>query len=430
MYIYDELKAFETDGGKIKVGLVGAGFMGQGIVEVMESAPGMEVAAISDIDIDRAAACYDSIDIKDYSEINNAHETAKIDLSKRRVICTDFRVIPQIEQLDFIIEATGVPEIGAQTAFFSIMNKKHVGMMNVEADITVGYYLNMLAQKSGVVYTVCTGDEPAAIKELHDFVKTLGFKVVACGKGKNNPLDVNATPDMLEARAKESGLNPRLLTEFVDGSKTMVEMCCAANSTGLTVDKRNMHGANVNVDQLSKVFTIKDRGGILSSEGVIDYAIGDVAPGVFLIARHEGKIVNSTLRYLKLGEGPDHLFYRPYHLTSIEVPVSVAAGFLQQKSVVSTVLPPTTEVTTIAKIDLKKGRRIDYLGGFTVYAGIENSDRARHDNLLPFGLCEGAVLKADVKKGSPLKYENVELQDNLLLSFRKIQDKMVDLSAV
>ena len=426
MYIYDELKSFETGGGKIKVGIVGAGFMGQGIVEVMESAPGMEVAAISDIDIDRAAACYESVDFKNYSEIKNAHEAVKIDLSKRRVICSDFRIIPEIEQLDFIIEATGVPEVGAQTAFFSIMNKKHVGMMNVEADITVGYYLNMLAKRSGVVYTVCTGDEPAAIKELHDFVKTLGFKVVACGKGKNNPLDVNATPETLGSRAKESGLNPRLLTEFVDGSKTMVEMSCAANATGLTIDKRNMHGANVNVDQLSKVFTIKDRGGLLSSEGVIDYAIGDVAPGVFLVARHEGKIVNSTLRYLKLGEGPDYLFYRPYHLTSIEVPVSVAAGFLHQKSVVSTASPPTTEVITIAKKDLEKGGQIDCLGGFTVYAGIEKTDNARHDNLLPFGLCEGAALKTDIKKGSPITYENVKLKDNLLLSFRKIQDRMID----
>ena len=426
MYIYDELKSFETNGGKIKVGIVGAGFMVQGVVEVMESAPGMEVVAISDIDIDRAAACYRSIDFKNYSEIKNADEVVKIDLSDRRVICSDFRILPQIDQLDFIIEATGVPEVGAETAFFGIMNKKHIGMMNVEADITVGYYLNMLAKKSGVVYTVCTGDEPAAIKELHDFVKTLGFKVVACGKGKNNPLDVNATPETLGPRANESGLNPRLLTEFVDGSKTMVEMSCAANATGLCVDKRNMHGAKVNVDRLSKVFTIKDRGGILNSEGVIDYAIGDVAPGVFLIARHEGKVVNSTLRYLKLGEGPDHLFYRPYHLTSVEVPVSVAAGFLHKKSVISTSSPPTTEVITIAKKDLKKGDRIDCLGGFTVYAGIENSENARHDNLLPFGLCEGAELKTDIKKGSTVKYENVELKDNLLHSFRKIQDKMVD----
>ncbi|HEB31129.1 MAG TPA: hypothetical protein ENI15_09690 [Spirochaetes bacterium] len=164
----------------------------------------------------------------------------------------------------------------------------------------------------------------------------------------------------------------------------------------------------------------------MSSEGVIDYAIGDVAPGVFLVARHEGKIVNSTLRYLKLGEGPDYLFYRPYHLTSIEVPVSVAAGFLHQKSVVSTASPPTTEVITIAKKDLEKGGQIDCLGGFTVYAGIEKTDNARHDNLLPFGLCEGAALKTDIKKGSPITYENVELKDNLLLSFRKIQDRMVD----
>jgi predicted homoserine dehydrogenase-like protein len=295
MFIYDELKSLEIQNKSIKVGLVGAGFMGQGIVEVMESTPGMVVAAISDINIERAAVSFQAVNFKNFKEIKSAGEARSINFSEERVISSNYRVIPEIDCLDFIIEATGVPEIGAEVAYSSIMNGKHIGMLNVETDVTIGYYLNTLAKKTGTVYTVCTGDEPAAIKEIYDFVKTFGFKVVVCGKGKNNPLEVSATPLTLEKKAENSGLNPRMLTEFVDGSKTMVEMSCVANATGLTIDRRNMHGPRTQVDKLAEVFTLKERGGILMNEGVVDYAIGDIAPGVFVVAKHEGALVNKTL---------------------------------------------------------------------------------------------------------------------------------------
>lgn len=424
MYIYDELKSLEKQNRSIKVGLVGAGFMGQGIVEVMESTPGMVVAAIADINIERAAAGFQAVNFNNFKEIQSAGEARKINFSEERVISGNYRVIPEIDNLDFIIEATGVPEIGAEVAYCSIMNGKHIGMLNVETDITIGYYLNTLAKKAGSVYTVCTGDEPAAIKEVYDFVKTFGFRVVACGKGKNNPLEVSATPLTLEKKAEKSGLNPRMLTEFVDGSKTMVEMSCVANATGLTIDRRNMHGPRTKVEKLTEVFTLKERGGILMNEGVVDYAIGDIAPGVFVVARHEGAIVNKTLQYLKLGEGPDYLFYRPYHLTNIEVPVSVALGYLYKKPSIAASFPPTTEVITIAKRNLRKGEYIDYIGGFTVYAGLEKHDYAGKERLLPFGLCEEAKLTADVEKGKPVTYDQVEMKDTLILGLRKLQDRL------
>lgn len=424
MFIYDELKSLEKQNRSIKVGLVGAGFMGQGIVEVMESTPGMVVAAIADINIERAAAGFQAVNFKNFKEIQSAGEAQSINFSEERVISGNYRVIPEIDNLDFIIEATGVPEIGAEVAYYSIMNGKHIGMLNVETDITIGYYLNTLAKKAGSVYTVCTGDEPAAIKEVYDFVKTIGFRVVACGKGKNNPLEVSSTPLTLEKKAEESGLNPRMLTEFVDGSKTMVEMSCVANATGLTIDRRNMHGPRTQVEKLTEVFTLKERGGILMNEGVVDYAIGDIAPGVFVVARHEGAIVNKTLQYLKLGEGPNYLFYRPYHLTNIEVPVSVALGYLYKKPSIAASFPPTTEVITIAKRNLEKGEYIDYIGGFTVYAGLEKHDYAGKERLLPFGLCEGAKLTADVEKGKPVTYDQVEMKDTLILGLRKLQDRL------
>lgn len=419
MVLYDELCTLERP---IRVGLVGAGFMGKGIVEVLESAPGMEVVAVADIDIERATGCFEAVGLSRYRKIENAAAGRGLSWTEERAVTEDHRVIPELEGIDMVIEATGIPEVGAEVAFRSIMNKKHVGMLNVETDVTCGYYLARLAEGAGLVYTVCSGDEPAAIKELCDFARTLGFTVVACGKGKNNPLDLSADPDSLKGRAASMGLNPRMLTEFVDGTKTMVEMSAVANSCGFTIDRRNMHGPAASVEELARIFCLEKEGGILSREGVVDYAVGDVAPGVFAVVRHHGRIVNETLRYLKVGEGPCHLLYRPYHLTNIEVPVSVGTACLYKKPVLRTKSAPTTEVITLAKKDIKAGETVDEIGGFSSRGGIERYSVAEDEGLLPLGLSPGAKLKRDVKKGDPMRYDDVELPDSLLLHLRGLQD--------
>ena len=426
MFLYDTLKAREAAGKTILVGLVGAGFMGQGIVEVVECVPGMKVIAVSDKELEKAHACFDGVGVSKVRSIQSLRELQGIRFPQERVICEDCRLIPQIDRIDFVIEATGVPEIGASVAYDSIRNRKHVGMLNVEADVTVGYYLHTLAKNHSVVYTVCSGDEPVALKELYDFAQTCGFTVIACGKGKNNPLDVTATPDSLASQAREKGLNPKILTEFVDGSKTMVEMSSLANGTGLTVDRRNMHGPHAGKADLAGIFTTRERGGILTREGVVDYAIGDLAPGVFIVVRHRGEVANRTLRYLRIGEGPEFLLHRPFHLTNLEVPVSVALGVIYQTPCLATSDPPTTEVITIAKKNLEKGDYIDQIGGWTVYGGIEASVRARAENLLPLGLCEGGRLKEDVPVGSALRLSQVELRQNMLHELRRIQDRLDD----
>jgi len=302
-----------------------------------------------------------------------------------------------------------------------MINGKHTGMLNVETDATVGHYLGMLAGRMGVVYTVCAGDEPAAIVELVDFARLCGCKVVAAGKGKNNPLDRHATPALLGKRAIEMGLNPKMLTEFVDGTKTMVEMCCAANSTGLDIDVRDMHGPRANVEDLARVFSTGE-GGMLEKEGVVDFVIGDLAPGVFVVIKPGGNIADQTLKYLRIGEGPNYALVRPYHLTNLEVPLTVARACLHGRAVMSPGRVPGTEVITRAKKDLKTGDYIDGFGGECVYGGIERYKVAEEEGLLPMGLCEGARVEEDIPMDGVIKRNQVVPKDTMLLQFRKIQE--------
>ena len=71
-------------------------------------------------------------------------------------------------------------------------------------------------------------------------MQSLGYPIIAAGKGKNNPLNIDAMPDKYEAEAKQRNMNPRILVEFINGSKTMVEMVAISNATGLAPDKPGM----------------------------------------------------------------------------------------------------------------------------------------------------------------------------------------------
>jgi predicted homoserine dehydrogenase-like protein len=206
----------------------------------------------------------------------------------------------------------------------------------------------------------------------------------------------------------------------------MVEMAALANATGLTLDKRGMHGPDTTVKQLPQVFSTRAQGGILDQTGVVDYAIGDVAPGVFVVFTTELPVVVEELRYLKMGEGPNWVLYRPYHLTSLETPLSVARAVLNREPTIQPRHGLVTEVLTIAKRTLRAGEKIDGIGGFTVYAGVDMADVAQKEGLLPLGLAQGATLRRDIEPGQVIKYADVDLDDSqTVVQLRRLQDQML-----
>jgi len=297
-------------------------------------------------------------------------------------------------------------------------------MMNVECDVTVGPILNKLAREAGVIYTLAAGDEPAAILELYRFARALGFEVVSAGKGKNNPLDITATPGSLAARAKARDMSARMLCEFVDGSKTAVEMCSVANATGLVPDVRGMHGAKATRGTLNQIFCPKSQGGILSRSGVVDYAIG-VHPGVFVVFTTDQQRLKHALIQRDMGEGPNYLLFRPYHLCSIEVPLTAAQAVIYGESSGHPLAHPVAECIALAKRPLKAGETLDAIGENCYRGSIDNAETARQENLLPLGLAKGCVLANDVTLGKPIRYDDIaEMPDTPLVAMRRRQDAL------
>lgn len=424
-----KLAKLEEEGKTIRVGLVGAGQMGKGMVSQMKLMKGMTPSLVVDINLDNAVESFvlagiskeDIVVAKTLEEVNVAMEQGKY------VAAQDSEFAVKANLIDSVVDATGVPDIGAKLAIDSIFNKKHIVMLNVESDVVVGPILNKMARNAGVVYTGTAGDEPGAVKELYDFADAAGFDVLAIGKGKNNPVNLESTPDSVREQALKSGVSPKMLTSFKDGTKTMVEMTCMANATGYIPDVRGGHAPVAKVPELPQVFRLKSEGGILNQYKIVEYVNG-IAPGVFIIVTSKLPQVHHEMQYLSMGEGPNYVLYRPYHLTSLETPLTVAKAVLDNEP---TIIPmdgkPTAETITIAKKDLKAGEKLDGIGGFTVYGSIETYEIARKENLVPLGLInKNTVMKTDAKKGQPITYDMVELdKTTLIYKLRELQEHVI-----
>ncbi len=428
-----DLAAREAGGKPVRIGLVGAGEMGTDIVSRVAHMSGIRIGAISELNPLAAAK---AVEIA-YGDASLAVKAASSDAanaameSGRIAVTDDVRVLLESGLIDVVVDATGVPAVGAEIGLSAMERGKHLVMMNVEADVTIGAYLRSEAERLGVVYSLGAGDEPSACMELVDFVSAMGHRIISAGKGKNNPLNIDATPDAYKAEAVRRHMNPRMLVEFVDGSKTMVEMAAIANATGLTPDKPGMHGPACSREELNSVLVPASAGGLLSSgEGRVDYTIGKgVAPGVFVVAEMDHPRIRERMEDLKMGKGPYFTFFRPYHLTSLEVPLTCARVVLYGKADMVPMPRPVAEVCAVAKRDLQPGDILDQIGEYCYRAWIMTSGEARAAGAIPCGLLTGAKVTASIKKGELITKSNAAVPtDSKIAILRARQDAMLGIS--
>ena len=402
----------EQEGNPIRVGLVGAGYMGRGIaLQIEQYITGMSVVAISNRTLSEAERAYREAEVNTIKTVTTVAQLEDSIKGGHQAITDDPMLLCAADGIDAIIEATGHVEFSAHVVMKAIDNRKHVILMNAELDATVGPILKVYADRAGVIITNADGDQPGVMMNLFRFVKTIGYQPVLSGNIKGLQ-DYYRTPETQKGFAEQHNLTPQMATAFADGTKISMENAVVANATGFKVGKRGMYGPRcAHVNEALKLFPVDQ----LLNGGLVDYILGaEPGPGVFILGYNEHPVRQQYMKYFKMGEGPLYVFYVPYHLPHLEAPLTAARAALFRDAAIAPLAGPVCEVITIAKRDLTAGEVLDGIGGFTCYGTIENSNICKDETLLPMGLSEGCRLKRDIAKDQAVAYADIELpQDRL-----------------
>jgi predicted homoserine dehydrogenase-like protein len=426
--IHQELQRLAAAGTPIRVGATGAGWMGSGFVAQMQHVPGMELVVLADSDVEAAREAFiqNGVAAEDIVEATAVGPAADALRAGKRVITGAIDLAPQLDAIDIVTDVTWSPATGAETAMACIEHGKDVVLINIEADVTVGHILNKKAKEAGVLYSVSSGDEPGCLMDLYDFVSSLGYEIMVIGKGKNNPLNPAATPETVAESARKSDKDPYQVASYVDGSKTMFEMSCAANATGCLPMQRGMIGPQATLENVSEIFALEEDGGLTKFPGAVDFVQGSsMSGGVFVTVRIEDERIRADLEYLKVGKGKYYTFFRPYHLWFLEAPISIARACLKKETTLVPLPRPYADIMTVAKRDLVAGDMLDTFGGYTFHGVMDRAEIVRDLNALPAGLALGAQMVRPVALGDVITWDDVQLDEtSTVVKLRREQDAL------
>lgn len=419
-YLQNKLKEY----GNISVGIVGSGIMGTSLFTLLSQNENFYPIIFSSrnkVTLNNAIKSA-NLDENEFAFTDDFEEAKNLIKEKKYIATTNNLIAASL--VDCIVDCTGDTETGTKLSLVAIENGVDIVSINVEMDATVGPILKVMADEKGIIYSGTKGDEPGAIVEIYEFAKNCGFDVLVLGKGKNNELDNFATPERLKKAAEKKGINPRMLTSFVDGTNTMIELNSVCNALGYVPDIRGCHFVETSPKNIADDYKLKKDGGILNSYGVVDFATG-IAPGVFAVVKPKSNIIDEEMKYLSMGSGPNYEIYRPYHLTSIETIISIIKAVVLRDASIAPKGEPYAETVAVAKRDIKKGEKLDSIGGEMIFGTLETKKAQVEGNHVPIGIVtDGAFANKDIKKGNLLTYEDLSLNEAAeIVKLRKKQDK-------
>ena len=407
------LRAREEQHRPIRVGMIGSGFMAQGLTNQIEnSVPGMRMAAIYGRKRERALHVYEYAGRTPVGASTQAAFDAAV-RAGTPVVADDPFLICRSPEIDVLVDVTGSVDFGAQVILEAFAHGKPVVLMNAEVDATIGPILREYARKHGTFLSACNGDEPGVEMDLYRWVKGMGLipRVMGNVKGLQDPY---RNPTTQQAWAERWGQNPAMVTSFADGSKVSFEQAIVANATGFKVLKRGMSGGVKFDGSIMDIASLYDLDEVRALGGIVDYTVGPSLIKVFCLAEQPDPKQRHYLNLYKMGEGPLYPFWVPYHLIHFEVPNSIARVVLFGDDVAPSLGGPVVEVCAVAKRELTAGEVLDDYGEYMTYGEGVNADEMSGRQYLPEGLVEGCRLLRDVAKDEVLTYADVRLPPDRL----------------
>ena len=389
----------------LRIGIVGAGAMGKGILYQAMITPGLACAGLCDLRIETAIAGAEELGLP-YRVVETADAYEDAIRAGETPICQDGLLTASSPSVDILVEGSSAIAPGAAFVIRAIETGKHVVLMNAEIDLAFGPYFQALAARQGVVVTSCDGDQHGVLKNLIDDMNLWGFETVMAGNIKGY-LDRYADPVMIAPEADKRRLDYKMCTAYTDGTKLCIEMALIANALGLNTPRPGMTGPRAeHVDEVLNLFDFEalwaDR------QGVVDYILGArPGGGVYAVGYHDQPFQSFMMNYYKMGDGPFYVFYRPYHLCHVESIASIVMPALADKALLTPAYGIQTDTFAYAKKDLAAGEMLDGIGGHACYGLIENvADAAAHPGL-QICLAEDLRMARPVKKDQPILLTDV-----------------------
>jgi predicted homoserine dehydrogenase-like protein len=332
--------------------------------------------------------------------------------------------------IEIFIEATGNPIVGTVHAVNIIKNKKHVILVNVEADITCGKYLSDIAKENEVICSMAYGDQPSLIIEQIEWARLNGFSVVCAGKGtKYHPTFEYSTPDTVwghyglskERAEKESGMNPKMFNSFLCGDKSAIEMCAVSNAADLKCPSNGLTFPPIGVYDIAKKLIPKQKGGLIDFDGQVEVISSidlnkndipnDLRWGVYIVIKAKNEYVKNCFKDYGMvtdSSGNYSAIWRPYHYIGLELAQSIYSIALDNRATGFT-KNYNADVASYAKKDLKVGEKLDGEGGFCARGKLITSQKSKDEKILPLGLTDNAILKKNINKDQVIRLDDVEL---------------------
>jgi predicted homoserine dehydrogenase-like protein len=422
MYLNTKLEDYNKE---IRIAFIGCGKFVSMFLAQYNQLKKIKIDSIIDLNIERAKEnCRKSgLSEKTIDEINFLND---LDSALNR-------------DIEIFIEATGNPIVGTVHAVKIIKNKKHIILVNVEADVTCGKYLSDLAKENNVICSMAYGDQPSLILEQVEWARLNGFTVVCAGKGtKYHPTFEYSTPNtvwghygLTKERAElESGMNPKMFNSFLCGDKSAIEMCAVSNAANLKCPNNGLTFPPVGVYDIAKKLIPKSVGGVIDYEGQVEVISSidenkkdipnDLRWGVYIVIKAENQYVKNCFKDYGMvtdKTGNYSAIWRPYHYIGLELAQSIYSIALDRKATGFT-KQYNAEVASYAKKDLKIGEKLDGEGGFCTRGKLINSIKSKNENVLPLGLTDRAILKKNIKKDQIISLDDVELEipDEVLIA--------------
>lgn len=397
----------ERDGKPIRVGMIGAGATGRAIaLQLGTPVRGIRLAGIANRTPANAERAFREAGVTGWKNTSDPAAVAASIARGTPVLTDDPELLVRSPDIDVIVEVTGSIDFAAGIVLDAIEHRKHVVIVNAELDSLVGPILKAKADAAGVVITNTDGDEPGVAMTLVRYLRGIGLEVVAAGNIKGM-VDHYRTPETQREFARRYDQNAWKVTSFADATKLSMETTVLANATGFHVGRRGMYGPPCK--DVRELATLLPAEAMLDG-GIVDYSLGaEPRTGGFAVVHETNPLKSAQLSYYRMGDGPFHVFFTPFHLPHLQIASTIGRAALFGDATVTPLDGPRCEVVAVAKRDLRAGECLDAIGGFCTYGLIDNASAARSMDALPIGLAEGCQLLRDVARDSVLTAADVRM---------------------